>query len=90
MKEPEQRHGISDEDIERIIQAAQYRHPDVCRFDTIKREEMEEAIRFARNLNQMMEDSKRTVRNTLLGIMILIIVGLMTEGFWGKIISRLR
>lgn len=90
MKELERSYGISDEDIERIIQAAQYRHPDVCRFDTIKREEMEEAVRFARNFNQMMEDSKRTVRNTLLGIVVLIIVGLMTEGFWEKIISKLR
>jgi len=90
VKELERSYGISDEDIERIIQAAQYRHPDVCRFDTIKREEMEEAVRFARNFNQMMEDSKRTVRNTLLGIVVLIIVGLMTEGFWEKIISKLR
>lgn len=90
MSDPEQKHKISDEDIERIIVAAQYRHPEVCRFDTIERTDLEEAVRFYSNFNKMMEDSKRTVRNTLLGILVLVFVGLMTEGFWGKIITRLK
>lgn len=90
MDDLERRHGISDEDIARIIDAVQYRHPDVCRFDTIERTDLEEAVRFYRNFNTMMEDSKKTIRNTLLGILCVLVIGLMTEGIWSKILAKLK
>jgi hypothetical protein len=85
-------HTLTESDLQMIkliVQETQL-HAANCRFDTIERNDLEEAVRFYRNFNTMMEDSKKTIRNTFLGILVLIFVGLMTEGFWGKLISKLK
>jgi hypothetical protein len=73
----ERRQGrtLSDADIKLIVEEMnRFRYHD-CRFDTIQLEDLKEAVKFYKNFNEIMSDSKRTILKTLLSISV---VGLLT------------
>lgn len=73
---------MTDADIAAIVQAFKADH--TCRY-TIDPDELSEAVRFFRNINDILEDSKRTIRKTFLIIIITGICGLTLLGFWTKL-----
>jgi len=61
-----------------------------CRFGEVTREEFMEIIKSHRKFNSMMDDSKKTVRTVLIGMFLVFIVGIMSEGMFTKFIARIK
>lgn len=76
------RRNFTDEDLE-ILSGILRKSNSVdciCRFDDITQEDMREAIRFAKNMNEAMESSKRVVWKTVLILGTTLILSLLGWG----------
>jgi len=72
---------LSDEDIQAIMVAIHsVDHPRNCRFSQTTPEDMEEAIEFFRTFNTAWNESKSTIRKTLIVILVTFISGMMGAG----------
>lgn len=88
-EQPNRRRNLSPVDISAITKSimeatAAANHAEHCRFLSISPEEMAECVKFFRNWNEIMESSKKTIRNTLLVLGVTGLFGLMGLGFWMK------
>lgn len=73
---------FSDEVRRIIIEEAVAAHK--CRYD-VTPDDMKETIKFVRSFNAAWNDSKRTIRKTVLTIFVVGICGLVALGFYSKI-----
>jgi len=73
---------ISEEDISAIVSALRTSQGAecVCRFDDITVDDMREAIKFAKNMNEAMESSRRVVWKTVLILGTTLILSLLGWG----------
>lgn len=83
--ELERRHrNLTDADIkELVIQINEAKHLN-CRFDGISNDDLKEAVKFYKNFNSFMEESKSTIWKAVLvlgvgGTLTLLILGLITK-----------
>lgn len=75
---------LTEDDIEAIALAVcklQVTPPCECPVDV---EDLREAIRFFKNVNDFLDGSKRTVWNTILTLTVVGIIGLVSLGIWHK------
>jgi len=75
--------------VESVIHVKEANSPhtvESCRFDTIQKEDLEEAVKFYKNINTILDDSKKTIRQTILKSLIL---GVCTLIFLGSV-SKIR
>ena len=85
MDQPDRRRILSPVDLAAITEAVKSaNHADSCRFTDITPAELAECVKFYRNWNEVFESSKKTVRNTLLVLIITAGFGVMAVGFWIK------
>ena len=77
---------LTDADIKAIANEIVLMQMQHCRYD-ITPERMEAAVRFFENFNAIVEDSKSTIRKTLLTAIVLFILGLVGLGAGYKIWS---
>jgi len=80
------RRKLSNEDIQAFIDALN-ENESHCRFKGINPQELSEAVLFFRELNIAINESKKTVRNTLIklllsGIVLLILLGAGIKMNW--------
>ena len=74
-----------------MLQQTMNQHTELgCRFHGIQPDEFMEIVKSHRKFNAMMSDSKKTARNVIIGLVITLIVGLLSEGFWSKILVKLK
>lgn len=77
--------SLTDADIEEIVeQINKSKHRD-CRFESISVDDLEEAIKFYKNFNAFMADSKCTIWKALLVLGVGGTIGLMILGAYAKI-----
>lgn len=55
-----------------------------CRFDTVQKEDLEEAVKFYKNINNVLDESGKTIRQTILkgaiiGVFALIFLGSISK-----------
>lgn len=82
--------ALTKGDIEAIVLALREAdHTQGCRFLDITHEDLEAAVRFYKNFNAIIEDSKSTVRKTVLTAAVLFILGLIGAGTFFKITAGL-
>lgn len=75
----EDRRKLSDSDIQAFIEALN-ENQSHCRFKNIDSHELVEAVIFYRNINAAINDSKKTVRNTLIKLVLAAVIGLILLG----------
>lgn len=75
---------MTDADIEAIVKAMQATTDSHCRYD-VAPDDLAEAVRFFKNVNEALENSRRTVWNTLLVLIITGLFALLGVGFWSKL-----
>lgn len=64
---------LSDEDVEAVVTALEKKQGHTCRFDQVRAVDLEEAVRFYKNVNDIIEDSKITFRKAILwGVIVLL------------------
>ena len=83
---PERRaRTLTDADIEEIVeQINKSKHLD-CRFETISVDDLEEAVKFYKNFNSFMAESKGTIWKALLVLGVGGTIGLIVLGAYAKI-----
>jgi len=72
---------LSDADIHAIAAAIVKIHECDC---PVTKEELSEAVKFYKNLNEFFDGTKKTVWNTLIVLLIGSIIGLISIGIWHK------
>lgn len=70
---------LSDDDIAAIVEAMAD-HETHCRFKGLDPGDVYEAVKFAKNCNRVMDESKSTIRKGLIQLVMLAIVGLLVAG----------
>lgn len=76
---------LTDEDVTAIAEAISEHHKECqCRYD-IEPEDLKAAINFYKHFNSIMEDSKRTVRHTVLKLIVAAIMFLIVLGSWKRV-----
>lgn len=80
---------LSDEDIKALAVAIHEQAGHNCRFSNIKQEDLDEAVKFYKNWNRVMCESKTSVRKTLINIVICGGSGLLVLGFYSAIKDHL-
>lgn len=73
---------LTDADITALVQA--FRADHACRY-SVDPSELAEAVRFFKNVNAALEDTRKTVRTTILVFFLAGILGLVGLGFWSKV-----
>ena len=83
---PERRaRTLTDADIDEIVhQINKSKHLD-CRFEGISVEDLEEAVKFYKNFNAFMADSRNTIWKALLVLGVGGTIGLIVLGVYAKI-----
>ena len=77
--------SVTDADIEHIVRRInETRHLD-CRFESIKTEDLEEAIKFYKNFNKFMSESGSTIWKAFLVLGLTGALGLIMLGIYAKI-----
>jgi hypothetical protein len=71
--------SLTDEDVEAIASAIMTHQDAHCRYN-VSPDRMDAAIRFFENVNNILEDSKTTIRRTLIRILVTGIVALLLVG----------
>lgn len=62
--------NFTDADIEAIVAAINAsKHLD-CRFEDISHDDLQEAVKFYRNVNAALSETRSTVRNTIISLVI--------------------
>lgn len=74
---------LTDEDVEAIAEAVIRRQTHLCRFQ-VSEDELEAAVRFHQNVNQLMSETGSTIRKTLIvsgvgGLVALLILGVYAK-----------
>lgn len=77
--------NLTEEDLTNIVHAINKSRIHECRFTTIEEEDLRAAVDFYKNFNSIINDSKKTVRRTLLILMLTAICGLVFTGFLLKV-----
>lgn len=78
--------SLTDADIEAFRKALRDTdHQASCRFMAIDPEEMKEMLTFYRKFNEALNDSKQTIRKTVLVLTISALTGMTVIGFWAKV-----
>lgn len=88
-KQNKQQYTLSEDDAERIktiIESALHaklsnREAHECRFESVKPEDLEEAVKFYRKINEALDDSKSVVRRTIITLIVGGISVLIGAGF---------
>lgn len=80
--------ALTDEDVNKIVLAIKSSNHSIldCRFKDVSSEDMEEAVKFYKHVNKILEESSSTFRKTLVGM---IVVGLLTIA-WLGLIGKLK
>jgi len=78
------RRRLSDDDIEAICTAIVNIREHQCRFTTLTPEEVSDAVRFHKHVNDLMSETGSTIRKTVLvsgigGLLALLILGAYTK-----------
>jgi len=68
--DPRRSNNLTNNDIARIIEAVNSTKHTACRFEGITSEDLTEAVKFYKNFNTAIEESKKTIRTTLLVLLI--------------------
>ena len=71
---------VSDSDLKALARIVKSHS---CRFQ-VETEDLEESVKFYKNLNSFFETSKKTTWNTILVFTILGMLGLISLGIWSK------
>lgn len=82
------RRKLSDEDVQAIIKAM-IEHESHCRFKSTDPIELAEAVTFFKNINVAINDSKQTIRQTLIKLLLAGLIGLLLLGAGVKIKSMI-
>lgn len=61
-----------------------------CRFPGVSTEEFMEIIKSHRKFNLIMDDGKKTARKVILTLVLVFIAGILSEGLWSILISKLK
>jgi type IV secretory pathway component VirB8 len=75
---------LTQEDIEAIGTEIARQYHMQCRFDQISNDDLKAAVTFYKNINEAMENSKKTIWNTILvlgvgGVLSLILLGIFVK-----------
>jgi len=86
----ERRHrNLTDADIQELVtQINNAKHLN-CRFNSIANDDLEEAVKFYKNFNSFMEDSKSTIWKAILVLGVGGTITLLILGFISKVKSNL-
>jgi hypothetical protein len=76
--------NLTDQDVEAIVKAIDL-HNKSCRFNRVDPTEMEEAVKFVKNFNKAMEDSRGVFRRTVLVLCVGGFAALIGKGILTKI-----
>ena len=77
--------ALTDADVDAIVNKInKSKHLD-CRFDTISVEDLEEAVKFYKNVNKFMSESSTTIWKALLVLGVGGTIGLIVLGAYAKI-----
>lgn len=79
------RKKLSDEEIDAIASAIVEKSHGNCKFINITPDDVSEAVKFYKNFNSVVENSKKTVLNTIIIVIITGLIGLTTYGAVVKI-----
>lgn len=78
--------NLTDADVEAIAKKiSDHSVGHTCRFDRVKAEDLEEAIAFYKNFNQIVTEGKSTARKTLVAIVVSSAIGVTIIGALAKI-----
>lgn len=75
---------LTDDDIQAIALEIITARSTVCHLEKIDPDELREAVNFYKNINAILADSKRTVRKTIITMLVVVCSGLIVLGFWEK------
>jgi len=78
--------ALSDADVKKIVDALKAdSHALECRFKDVSPEDLRASVEFYKHANRILTESSSTVRNTILGALVLAMVALIWAGFLGKL-----
>jgi len=96
----QRQNSLTQSDIETItaifesIQDARDRnhreHMASCRFGSITQEEMTETVKFCKNANEMISDTKSTARRFLIVAVMTLLLGFAVAGFWARTLEKVK
>ncbi|MGV0961811.1 MAG: hypothetical protein ACOYB1_18455 [Limnohabitans sp.] len=83
------RRRFTDADIDALCAAITKTQIHVCRFDSLKIDEVRDAVIFHRHVNALMSETGTTIRKTFLVLGVTGLVGLLLLGIYSKLKTAL-